>query len=112
MENPDHLAERDLPEYQSFEAEWQGIALEIRHCRRWLCGHGEQITQHIEIRAAGKVPLPVTETGYRSQFMHGADALAAFGDDPVAYVLAWLNEAAKDPQWTRRAEERRQYSLF
>jgi hypothetical protein len=70
------------------------------------------VTQHIEIRNEGKRMLPITETGYRSHFMNGAEALAAFNYDPVEFVLYWLDEAAKDPAWKRREEADRQGSLF
>ncbi len=70
------------------------------------------ITQHIEIRSQDKRILPITETGYRSHFMNGSEALAEFNHDPVEFVLWWLEEAAKDPNWKRREEADRQGSLF
>jgi hypothetical protein len=70
------------------------------------------VTQHIEIRSEGKRILPFTETGYRSHFMNGAEALAEFSYDPVEFVLHWLEEAAQDPAWKRREEADRQGSLF
>jgi len=70
------------------------------------------VTQHIEIRSDGKVALPVTETGYRSHFMNGADALAEFDDDPMKFTLSWLDEAAKSKEWLDYVEASRQYSLF
>ena len=79
------------PEYQFFNVTWQGIDLDIRHCDRWLCSTSEHIIQHIEIRSADKVPLPITNTGYRSCFLNGADALAELDKDPVQYVLWWLH---------------------
>lgn len=100
------------PEYQTLTATWQGIDLDIRHCTRWLCSSGEHITQHIEIRSAGKVALPITGTGYRSCFLNGAEALAEFDMDPVQYVLWWLNEAAKSKGWRAQVEAARQLSLF
>ncbi len=102
----------DRPEYQTFNATWQGIDLEIRHCPRWLCSSGDYVTQHIEIRSAGKVRLPITETGYRSHFMNGAEALAEFDDDPVAFVLWMLDGAGQNKEWLAQVEADRQYSLF
>lgn len=112
LETAPSRPEPEALEYQTYQAEWQGIALEIRHSSRWLCSHGEMVTQHIEIRSEGKVALPVTETGYRSHFMNGADALAEFNNDPVAFVLFWLDEAANDKAWLAKVEAARQYSLF
>jgi phage head maturation protease len=70
------------------------------------------VTQHIEVRSQEKRILPITETGYRSHFMNGAEALAEFENDPVAFVMWWLDEAAQDPTWKRKEEEDRQGSLF
>jgi hypothetical protein len=112
MEKPaDHETPRQ-PEYQSYQTDWQGIELKIRHCQRWLCSHGEMITQHVEIRSEDKVALPITDTGYRSHFMNGADALAEFDNDPVEFVHCWLDEAAKSKKWLAYIEAARQYPLF
>ncbi|PCH75120.1 MAG: hypothetical protein COC12_01865 [Rhodobacteraceae bacterium] len=110
MERPNDLPEQ--PEYQTYRTEWQGIGLEIRHCSRWLCSSGELITQHVEVRSAGKVPLPITDTGYRSHFMHGAEALLEFDDDPVGFMVWWLDEAAKSKEWKQKVEADRQFELF
>jgi hypothetical protein len=99
-------------EYQIYPTEWQGIPLEIHHCPNWLNSHGEMTIQHIEIRSEGKVALPVTETGYLSHFMNGADALGEFNDDPVEFVFWWLEQAAKSKEWLAKVEAGRQYSLF
>jgi len=110
MENCDH--DRRI-EYEVHFASWRNIELEIRHCRNWLpTAEAPFVTQHIEIRSAEKRLLPITETGYRSHFLNGADALAEFEHDPVAFVLWWMDEAAKDPSWQRREFEDRQGSLF
>lgn len=105
----------DLPEqpiYQTYYSAWLGIPLEIHHCPSWLSSHGKMTTQHIEIHSEGKVALPVTETGYRSHFMNGAEALAEFNNDPVEFVLWWLELAAKSEEWLAKVEAGRQYSLF
>lgn len=110
MEECDH--DRRI-EYEEHFASWRNIELEIRHCRNWLpTAEAPFVTQHIEIRSAEKRLLPITETGYRSHFLNGADALAEFEHDPVAFVLWWLDEAAKDPSWQQREFEDRQGSLF
>lgn len=100
-------------EYQTYATTWEGIELEIRHCRSWFAMPEDGfVTQHIEIRSQEKRILPITETGYRSHFLNGADALVEFHHDPVAFVLWMLDEAAKDPAWKRREFEDRQGSLF
>lgn len=104
--------EQRRPDYRAFSARWQGIELEVRHCARWLCSSGDLITQHIEIRSADKVVLPITNTGYRSCFLNGDEALAEFNMDPAQYVLWWLDEAAKSKEWKAQVEAARQPSLF
>ena len=110
MENPES---RERAEYDCFRASWRGIKLEIRHCPCWFSmPEDDFVTQHIEVRSQGKRLLPITDTGYRSHFMNGLEALIEFDNDPVAFVLWWLDEAAKDPSWQRKAEDDRQGSLF
>lgn len=110
METPEY---RERVEYETYVTEWRGISLEIRHCPNWFSmPEDDFVTQHIEFRSEGKQILPVTETGYRSHFLNGADALAEFNHDPVAYVLAWLDEAAKCKKWLAQVEAARQYPLF
>jgi hypothetical protein len=62
---------------------WRGIGLTIRHHPSWIRLDAGPV-QHLEIESDGRVPLPVTDTGYRSHFLIGSAALAAHGDDPVA----------------------------
>jgi hypothetical protein len=103
--------ERD--EQFGFETIWQGIELIISYCPRWLCSDGdEMITQHIEIRSIGKTALPITETGYRSCFLMGVDVLEEYQNDPVQYVLAWLNDAAQSKDWKEHLDRSRQGDLF
>lgn len=110
METPEN---RERAEYESFRTSWRGIVLEVRYCPCWFSmPEDDFVTQHLEIRSQYKRPLPITDTGYRSHFMNGAEALAEFDNDPVAFVLWWLEETAKDPSWKRKEEEARQGSLF
>ncbi len=113
VELMEQAADRDRAEYETYCVTWCGIDLEIRHCPSWFSSERDEfVTQHIEVRSAGNVPLPITGTGYRSHFMNGEDALAEFDGDPVAFVVWWLDEAAKSAEWKRTVEEARQLSLF
>jgi hypothetical protein len=69
-------------------------------------------TAHLEVQRVAPewAMLPITETGYRSHFLPRGTAENAGG--PVAYVKAWLEEAAKAPDWKRREAASRQPSLF
>ena len=103
--------ERD--EVFDFDTNWQGIDLNISYCPRWLCSDGDElITQHIEIRSTDKTALPITETGYRSCFLMGAEALEEYQNDPVHFVLEWLNDASQTKKWKDHLETSRQGDLF
>jgi len=104
--------------YRESRATWRGIALTIRHCPDWGSTHCSAV-QHVEVESDSHVPIPITETGYRSHFMIGDHALADYDDDPVAFVLAWLDHEAKGRAWrTFEAQQRqdeaasRQMALF
>lgn len=94
---------------QTFTARWAEIDLLISFERKWF---GGDFTSHLEIRSAEpeRAPLPITETGYRSHFCPAAVIDDAGG--PVAFVLAWLDQAARSPSWKAGEVARRQLSLF
>ena len=67
---------------------------------------------HLELRTIvpAKAPLPITETGYLSHFVH-AEAIAEY-ESTAAYVLAWLDHEAQKPESQQREIEARQYALL
>jgi len=87
---------------------WQEIIIDIRHVSNW---HKCDI-DHLDITAVSpeRAALPITETGYRSRFIHESYLIEAGG--AVAYVQAWLHEASQSPEWKAQAEAARQGSLF
>lgn len=94
-------------ETQTFTIDWQGITLSVTyHPRRFLS------CAHLEIRSLRPewAQLPITETGYRSHFLDRAE-IDAFGG-PAPYVLAWLDDRARTPEWRDHIERSRQGSLF
>ena len=72
---------------------WRGIALTITFTPDWL-----NVADHLEIETEARVPLPVTETGYRSHFMP-VGSIAAYGG-PVAFATGWLDHEAKRVGWS------------
>ena len=87
---------------------WQGIEIELTYCPvRWT-----QIS-HIELRSIQpeRAPLPLTQTGYLSHFFE-IGTVEANGGDVVAQVTAWLDEAAKRPEWQAHLAESKQGDLF
>ena len=87
--------------------DWRGILIEVRYEPEWL----GNLSAHLAIKALdpSRVPLPITETGYRSHFTDRE--IVEDADGPSAYVLAWL-ERASTKQWKIQAEASRQYALF
>jgi hypothetical protein len=83
---------------------WEGIAIDLSHHQRSYGGDFD----HLEVRAAER--LPITETGYRSHFIHHAEL--ALWDSPEAFVREWLNEAAAAPGWQAYRQTSRQLTLF
>ncbi|MGX5774989.1 hypothetical protein ACWKW0_09380 [Methylorubrum zatmanii] len=79
------------------------MAISIRHVASWAAGF-----DHLEIRTIEpeRAPLPITETGYRSHFLHGSELKEHGGALP--FVLAWLEHAARTQAW----QTSRQLSLF
>jgi hypothetical protein len=95
--------------------DWQGIIISVAYEADWLglaTKFGDVSNAHLEIEAVtpGRAVLPITDTGYRSQFL--SRTLIEQAGGPVAYAKAWLDEAAKAPAWKRREETSRQLSLF
>ena len=71
---------------------WRGVKLEITFTPEKF-----GLVDHFEIRAEGRAPLPVTETGYRSHFIPSG-TIAAHGG-AVAFVTAWLDHEALRIGW-------------
>lgn len=72
---------------------WRGIALTITFTPNWL-----KLADHIEVETEGRIPLPVTETGYRSHFVP-VGTVEAYGG-AAAFVTAWLDAEAKRTGWS------------
>ena len=86
---------------------WEGITISIQHTPHW-----HDLIDHIEIKSVKpeREPLPITETGYKSHFIHDENLQEYGGAE--AYVLAWLDHEANKPEWKMRLEESKQYCLF
>jgi len=95
-------------EQQIHRFTWQGIEVEAVYTPlKW------GVTAHLEVRSVRPdgAALPITETGYRSHF-HQPGTIEAHGGDVAAQVVAWLDQEAAKPEWTRRVEASRQGELF
>jgi hypothetical protein len=85
--------------------DWRGLLVKVTYER-------QQFAAHIQIESVEPIraPLPISETGYRTQFVSG-DAVADAGG-PEFYVSDWLDEAARDRGWVEQEAAIRQYALF
>ncbi len=90
--------------YDTFALVWCERDIEVSYQANWL----NSDHCHIELRCAER--LPVTETGYRSHFV--IDDVVPDEDDVRTYVLAWLDDAARNPNWARYLEDSKQLNLF
>lgn len=91
---------------------WEGVTLSIAYESSWLAMSDDYGPAHLEVHVIEpeRAPLPITETGYRSHFL--ARGLVEEAGGPVAYVRAWLDEAAREPEWKQAQGRRAQLSLF
>lgn len=97
---------------EHYELNWRGIAIRITYSPD---AHGSPADSYhysrLEIETyPSRGPLPITESGYKSQHPPGGEIEAAGG--PVTYVTQWLNSAASSREWKQFALDQRQGSLF
>ncbi len=83
---------------------WAGIEISLTHTPSWL----NSDHRHIELRAGER--LPVTQTGYRSHFVH-QDEFALF-DGPEDFARQWLEQAATSKEWQKYLKDSQQLTLF
>ena len=91
---------------------WRGLDIEVRYNTDWSQVYREMYVHaigHLEIRCLSGRALPISETGYKSQF-DSAENIAAKGG-AAAYVLAWLDQAANS-QCGAQTIDTRQLALF
>ena len=85
---------------------WEGRTIRLSYTPlRWGC------IDHLEIRVDGKEPIPLTDTGYYSQFIEPMDPVLTLGEI-VEIVRYHLEVAAKSQNWIEAEAARRQLTLF
>ena len=92
---------------------WQNIELEIRYNPSYCAVlKGDDAMAHIEVSVLHpeRHPLPITETGYKSHFIH-CIVVEEYGT-ATDFVLAWLNHESRSPEWKKLQEAARQGELF
>ncbi len=97
-------------EKQKFTVEFQHLTLEIRYSPKPF---GTAEIEHFEIvtlTPEGE-PHPLSETGYKSLFIH-PEWTKHFENDPQKFINFALTEAAKKPAWKDIEANAQQLSLF
>ena len=82
--------------------------IRITHSRDYLVIGQDHV--EVEALAPKKAALPITGTGYLSQFLTALELINAGG--PVTFVTAWLDREAKSKVWQKRQVVRQQGDLF
>jgi hypothetical protein len=102
--------------YQRFSLLWNAIEIEILYnpdyseATKRVKGYR---LAHLEVLSKDRVPLPMTETGYRSHFT-AAQSIEDF-DAPIEFVKSWLAEAEQSKKWKahlKRVQQQNQLTLF
>lgn len=102
------------PNRTRYEIDWRDpvngstTRIRITHARDYLIAGQDHV--EVEALAPKKSALPITETGYRSQFLSALDLINAGG--PVTFVTAWLDRGAKNKDWRKQQTVRQQGDLF
>jgi hypothetical protein len=103
------VAEKRMIEHH--QVVWRGIAATVVYTPDFHALPGDDCHHcHIEVMTEPRVPLPITETGYRSLFLPGGQVEDAGG--VAAFVTRWLDAASKSAQWRAAEVTARQGSLF
>lgn len=107
MTDPAPAQESQPPEAQIITVRWDGIVIEVSYKPKDIMAMA-----HLELRVQYPkgAQLPVTDTGYRSHFLHPGIVEDAGG--PEAFVTAWLEHEAMQPSWLSQVEKSRQFDLF
>ena len=80
------------PEKQMKSIFWRGVQIEIT-----FTPNAFRLVEHIEICTENNIPLPVTETGYRSNFTEKGTVAQHGG--LVEFVNQWLDNVAQETGW-------------
>ncbi len=101
-----------MDDRQVFNLTWQGIDIEITCViPDYMSSHREIYgyeMHHIEVKSL--LPLPITETGYKSIFVTAPDLAGQGG--VLKYITSYIEEEAKSSKWKEGQFMSRQFNLF
>lgn len=93
------------PPHEFFTVVWDGITIEVEFSPHDIMNH-----EHLQLRVPSKHLIPVTDTGYRSEFLTKGTCEKHGG--PKAYVHFWLDGAAKSTTYRKQKAQGQQLQLF
>lgn len=96
------MAERNT---ETHTATWRGITISITFEAHFMNLTAIHLSW-IGITSEGRVPLPISETGFASKYL--PPVMFAEHDGPVGFAIGWLDYAAQQTGW----QAERQLSLF
>ncbi len=99
----------NAPTATQFVFQWHGTSINVKFTpEEFGALYPEYTRDHIEIFCDELIPI--TETGYRSHFVHPDEITKANGVEK--YIIAWLYSAFKSPEWQKMLASDQQPSLF
>ena len=93
-------------EIRAFRLEWEGVTVYLK----WEPYAYSGIISHLQIQSDNRVPIPVTETGYRSHFCHKEEIEEHGG--PVAYVRKRLEQESLSAERQSYRKQQGRQALF
>ena len=85
---------------------WEGRSIRLSYrSRRW------GVIDHLEIETANREALPISETGYLSQFFGPVEPALTI-EEIIETVRTHLETAARNPDWLAAEGARKQLTLF
>ena len=104
------MENQQATEKKKFTIEIEGLTLEIRHSPKPFASVEIEHFEIVTLKPACK-PHPLSETGYKSLFIH-PEWRKQFDGNPRAFMTFALEQAAKEPRWKDIKAKSQQLSLF
>ncbi len=99
---------RQSDEKKVFQISWKRIPIEITFS--FMLKDIVPQLVHLSIQSEDRIPLPITETGYRSKFLY-LDEIDYHGG-VIPYVEKWLEKCSQSKKWKQYEAKNLQLMLF
>lgn len=85
---------------------WEGREIRLSYSPRWA-----SCIDHVEVQSLDNLPLPITETGYRSHFFGPFEPVLTL-EEATNMMIEWLDKEATRKPWQKHLLATQQLSLF